>query len=90
MDEQPKTMFNPFDSHTRLQSILNKCSSRSSRTPQEDLVYAMQAFHYQATRGELTALSAADIRGTPRNGNKVVLDLLLFKRTVQAAALAKG
>ena len=43
MDEQPKTMFNPFDSHTRLQSILNKCSSRSSRTPQEDLLFVMQA-----------------------------------------------
>ena len=33
MDDQPKTMFNLFDSHTRLQSILNKCSSRSSRAP---------------------------------------------------------
>jgi hypothetical protein len=51
----------------------------------------MQAFFfYQATRGELTALSAADIRGIQKNGNKGLLDLLLFKRTVQAAALAKG
>ena len=90
MDEQPKTMFNPFDSHTRLQSILSKCSSRSSRTPAEDLLFVMQALFYQATRGELAALSAADIRGTQKNGNKGLLDLLLFKRAVQAAALAKG
>ena len=89
MDGKPG-VFNPFDSHTRLQSILNKCSSKSSRTPQEDLVYTMQALHYQATRGDLTALSAIDIRGLPKNGNKGVLDLILFKRSVHGAAFAKG
>ena len=82
-------MFNPCDSHTRLQSILNKCSSRS-RTASEDLVYVMQALHYLATRGELTALSASDIRGLQKNGNKGVLDLMVFKRSVHGTALAKG
>ena len=51
MDGMPQDAFNPFDSHSRLQALVNKCRN------QDDLLYVAQALKVQAVRQELTTLS---------------------------------
>ena len=84
MDGMPQDVFNPFDSHSRLQALVNKCKT------QDDLLYVGQALKVLAVRQELTALSVAEIRGTGPDGGKGLVDLLLYKRAVKQAAMKKA
>ena len=84
MDGMPRTLFNPFDSHSRLQAIINKCKT------QESLIYCCQALEYMVLKDELPCLSVEDIKGRSRDGNKGELDLILFKQKVRLALIAKG
>ena len=84
LDGMPRTVFNPFDSHSRLQAIINKCKT------QESLIYCCQALEYMALKDELPGLSVEDIKGRSKDGNKGELDLILFKQKVRLALIAKG
>ena len=84
MDGMPQDVFNPFDSHSRLQALVNKCKT------QDDLLYVGQALKVLAVRQELTALSVAEIRGTGPDGGKGLVDLLLYEQAVKQAAMRKA
>ena len=45
MGGMPRIQFNPFDSHSRLQAIINKCKT------QESLIYCCQALEYMVLNG---------------------------------------
>ena len=84
LDGMPRLVFNPLDSHSRLQAIINKCKT------QESLIYVCQALEYMVKKEELPGLSVEDIKGRSRDGNKGELDLILFKQKVWLALIAKG
>ena len=84
MDGMPQDVFNPFDSHSRLQALVNKCRT------QDDLLYVAQALKVQAVRQELTALTVLEIKGNVKDGGKGVVDLMFYKRDVKQAALTKA
>ena len=77
-------MFNPFDCHSRLQALVNKCKA------QADLLYVAPALQVLAVRRELTALTVAEIRGNSADAGKGLVDLLLYTRTIKQAALKQG
>ena len=77
---------NPFDSHTRLQAIIDK--SRANN--QVQLTWVMQGIWYHWRRGNIGALSTADIKGSAATGNRGLADLLLFKHQMKPVLLAKA
>jgi len=77
---------NPFDSHTRLQAIIDKCRANN----RSQLIWVMQGIWYHWRRGNITTLSAADIKGSAQTGNRGLADLMLFKSSLKTAILAKA
>jgi hypothetical protein len=77
---------NPFDSHTRLQAIIDKCRANN----RSQLIWVMQGIWYHWRRGNIGALSVADIKGTAQTGNRGLADLMLFKSLLKTAVLAKA
>ena len=77
---------NPFDSHSRLQAILDK--SRANN--QAQLTWVMQGIWYHWRRGNITTLSVTDIKGSAASGNRGVADLLLFKGQLKSVLVAKA
>ena len=77
---------NPFDSHTRLQAIIDKCRANN----RSQLVWVVQGIWYHWRRGNIGALSVVDIKGSPQTGNRGLADLLLFKSMLKTAVLAKA
>ena len=84
MDAMPRSIFNPFDSHSRLQAMINKCQTKDT------LIHCAQALEYMVRQDDLPALSVMDIRGHPKFGHKGIFDLILFKVKVRTVMLAKG
>ncbi len=76
--------FNPFNSHTRLQAMIDKCKKTDM------LLWCLQATAYRCEQGSLTTLSASDIKGTAASGNRGLFDLFLFKRQMRDVLIAKG
>jgi hypothetical protein len=77
---------NPFDSHSRLQAIIDKCGG--NRTGQ--LTWVVQGIWFHWRCGNLKYLSVADIKGGPQSGNRGLADLLLFKQQLKPVFLAKA
>ena len=77
---------NPFDSHSRLQGIIDKCRANN----QQQLVWVIEGIWYHWRRGNITTLSVADIKGTAQSGNRGYADLMLFKLQLRNAFIAKG
>ena len=77
---------NPFDNHTRLQAIIDKCRANN----RSQLVWVVQGIWYHWRRGNIGALSVVDIKGSPQTGNRGLADLLLFKSMLKTAVLAKA
>lgn len=82
LSEEP----NPFDSHSRLQAIIDKCRANN----QVQLVWVIQGIWYHWRRGNIKYLSVTDIKGTAASGNRGVADLLLFKLHLKNALLHKA
>ncbi len=76
--------FNPFNSHTRLQAMIDKCKRKDA------LLWCLQATEYKCKQGCLTNLSASDIKGTAASGNRGLFDLFLFKKQMRDMLVAKG
>ena len=81
MSEDP----NPFDSHSRLQAIIDKCRANN----QAQLLWVVQGIWYHWRRGNIKYLSITDIKGTSATGNRGYADLLLFKLQLRGAILGK-
>ena len=77
---------NPFDSHSRLQAIIDKC--RANNTVQ--LSWVVQGIWCHWRRGNVKFLSITDIKGSPQTGNRGLADLLLFKQQLKSVFLAKA
>eukprot|EP00975_Prorocentrum_lima_P037892 7971792-Prorocentrum_lima.AAC.1 len=60
------TFANPFDSHSRLQSTLDKCRAHNVGS----LTWAMQGIWYHARNGNIKSLSLSDIKGSATSGNR--------------------
>jgi len=83
---QGVTFANPFDSHSRLQAILDKCKVNNVGS----LTWAMQGIWYHARKGNIKSLSLSDIKGSHSTGNRGYVDLLLFKRELRHSLLRKA
>jgi len=77
---------NPFDSHSRLQAIIDKCKANN----QAQLIWVMQGIWYHWRKGNIAYVSVQDIKGTAASGNRGLADLLLFKHQLKAAILVKA
>ncbi len=77
---------NPFDSHSRLQAILDKCKASQPGA----LTWCVQGIWYFTRKHMLKTLSIADIRGSAATANRGLIDLLLFKHSARRMLLAKG
>ena len=77
---------NPFDSHSRLQAIIDKCKANN----QAQLMWVMQGIWYHWRKGNIACLSVLDIKGSAATGNRGVADLLLFKHQLKAAILGRA
>lgn len=72
---------NPFDSHSRLQAIIDKCKANN----QAQLIWVMQGIWYHWRKGNIAYLSVLDIKGSAATGNRGLADLMLFKHQLKAA-----
>ena len=78
---------NPFDSHSRLQAIIDKCKANN----QAQLIWVVQGIWYSWRRGgNFKSLSIADVKGSAQSGNRGVADLLIYKLNLKSALLAKA
>jgi hypothetical protein len=77
---------NPFDSHSRLQAILDKCKASQTAA----LTWCVQGIWYWARKGILKTLSIVDIRGSAASSNRGLIDLLMFKQSMRRVLLANG
>jgi hypothetical protein len=79
---------NPFDSHTRLQAIIDKCRANN----RSQLQWVMQGIWYHWRRGTIGALSVvdSDSKGSAQTGNHGIAGLILFKSMLKTAVLAKA
>lgn len=71
---------NPFDSHSRLQAILDKVKASG---PSSRLVWVCQGLTYNVKAGRLKSLSVAEIKGTPSTGHRGYVDFLLSKQVAK-------
>ena len=85
-EEDGKSFVNPFDSHSRLQAILDKCKASQPGA----LSWCMQGIWYTARKGFLNRLSITDIKGSASSANRGLIDLLLFKQQMRRVLLAKS
>jgi len=88
LDERsvPTGIPNPFDSHTRLEAIIDKCRANN----RSQLQWVMQRIWYHWRRGTIGAPIAVDIKGSAQTGNRGLADLILFKSMLKTAVLAKA
>ena len=77
---------NPFDSHSRLQAIIDKCKANN----QAQLIWVAQGIWYNWRRGNGKSLSISDIKGSAQSGNRGVADMLIYKLNLKSALLAKA
>ena len=86
MDERAleTNAFNPFDSHTRLQAMMEK----AKRT--ETLVWCVEALSFQCLEGTLTSPNECDIKGTTATSNRGLFDLYLFKKQLKGLLFHKA
>ena len=78
---------NPFDSHSRLQAIIDKCKANN----QAQLIWVVQGIWYSWRRGNGgKSLSVADIKGSAQSGNRGVADVLIYKLNLKNALLARA
>jgi hypothetical protein len=78
---------NPFDSHSRLQAIIDKCKANN----QAQLIWVVQGIWYSWRRGNGgKSLSVADIKGLAQSGNRGVADVLIYKLNLKNTLLAKA
>jgi len=56
-DGKAFTTFNPWGNHTRLQAMIDKCQTSDL------LIWCCQALAFKVSQGQLTSMSALDIRG---------------------------
>ena len=70
---------NVFDSHSRLQAILNKTGSNV-----EHRIWVVQGLFYMMKAGKFDKdVSVADLKGSPKSGHKGLCDLLIFKHSMK-------
>jgi hypothetical protein len=78
---------NPFDSHSRLQAIIDKCKANN----QAQLIWVVQGIWYSWRRGgSFKSLSIADIKGSAQSGDRGVADLLIYKLNLKSAPPRQG
>jgi hypothetical protein len=77
---------NPFDSHSRLQAVVDKCRANN----QQQLIWVVQGIWYHWRRGTVKTLSIVDLKGNAATGNRGFADLLLFKYQLKATFLARA
>ena len=78
-------MHNVFDSHSRLQIILNKSGSNV-----EHRIWLVEGLFYWMKQGYFDKeVSVSDLKGTERTGNKGMCDVLLFKMALKQALFQK-
>ena len=82
LSEEP----NPFDSHTRLQAIIDTCRANN----QAQLVWVVQGIWYNWRRGHVKYLSVSEIKGTAQSGNRGFADVMLFKLQLKNAFMSKA
>ena len=82
LSEEP----NPFDSHTRLQAIIDKCRANN----QAQLVWVVQGIWYNWRRGHVKYLSVSEIKGTAQSGNHGFADMMLVKLQLKIAVMSKA
>ena len=80
---QSPEMFNPFNSHMRLQAMVDKARKPSS------LLWCIQALSIRCQEG-LGSLSERDIKGSPASSNRGLFDLFMVKRQLRDTLVAKG
>ncbi len=80
--------FNPFDSHTKLQAMVNKCKTK------ETLIWCCQALSYRVRKGVLLSLSVTDISGgRPSRSDQRkpgLFDVLIIKEGLKHALISQG
>ena len=77
---------NPFDSHSRLQAIMDKCKAGQTGK----LIWCVEGIWYHAKKGNLRNLSFADLKGSPATGNRGYIDLLMYKKEMRALLFRKA
>ena len=77
---------NPFDSHSRLQAIMDKCKAGQTGK----LIWCVEGIWYHAKKGHLRNLSFADLKGAPATGNRGYIDLLMYKKEMRALLFRKA
>ena len=76
----------PFDSHSRLQAIIDKCKAKN----QAQLIWVKQGIWNHWRKGNIAYVSVQDIKGTTTSGNRGLADLLLFKHQLKASIICQG
>ena len=70
---------NVFDSHTRLQAIMNKTGSNV-----EHRIWVVQGLFYMMKSGKFDKdVSVSDLKGSPKTSNKGLCDLLIYKHSLK-------
>ncbi len=70
---------NVFDSHSRLQAIMNKTGHNV-----EHRLWVMQGLFYMMKAGRFEKeVSVVDLRGSPKTSNKGLCDLLIYKHSMK-------
>ena len=77
---------NPFDSHSRLQAIMDKCKAGQTGK----LIWCVEGIWYNAKKGHLRNLSFADLKGAPATENRGYIDLLMYKKEMRALLFRKA
>ena len=78
--------YNPFDSHSRLQAILDKCKTGQTGK----LTWCDEGIWYNAKKGHVRSLSTQDIKGTAATANRGYIDLLMYKKDTRALLFRKA
>ena len=76
---------NPFDSHSRLQAMVDKSGKSLQNLP-----VIVQGIWYYWVKGTTRSFSHSDIKGTASTGNRGVADLIMFKHQLKSTLLAWG
>ncbi len=82
---QSADMVNPFNSHTRLQAMIDKTGEKT-----KDLLWCCEALTVRCLEGDISTISANDIRGHAGTSNRGLLDVFLMKRSLREEIVAKG
>ena len=76
----------PFDSHSRLQAIMDKCKAGQLGK----LTWCIEGIWYHSKKGHVRSLSTQELKGTPATANRGYIDLRMYKKEMRALLFRKA